>query len=219
MYFVRQLYRILALLLLLATADALRAQEGLSDAFARLNRALIPANSPFGPSVVSADFNRDKHADGALLVRDRDSFRIELHFRSQRASAITFASTLPALSMVTLDINRDGNPDLIVQEPFSRQRLFVWLNDGHGSFYEVSADNYMLNAAHDCRAIAPSGSGSDYAALLGPSKMRSRKTAAFAEQILVTAHLQRSGDVYEQFPASSDPVPNLVRGSPVPTIL
>ena len=219
MHLVRLLHRIFALLLLLASAGALHAQEGLSDAFARLNRALIPANSPFGPSVVSADFNRDQHADGAVLVRDHDNFRIELHFRSHGTSAITFASSLPALSMMALDLNRDGNPDLIVVEPFSRQRLFVWLNDGRGSFYAVSADDYMQNAAHDCRPIPPSGSSSDYAALLGPSKMRSRKTAGFAEQLLVTKYLGRTSDMYEVSPTSSDPVPNLVRGSPVTTIL
>jgi len=219
MHFVRLLHRILALLLLLASADALHSQEGLSAAFARLNRILIPANSPLGPSVVSADFNRDQHFDGALLVRDRNNFRIELHFRSHRVTAITFASNVSALSMVTLDINRDGNPDLIVLDPFSRQRLFVWLNDGQGSFHAVSADNYTLSGTHDCRAIPPSGSSSDYAALLGPSKMRCRKAASFAEQLLVATYLQRTGEVYEEFPASSDPVPNLVRGSPVTTAL
>ena len=49
--------------------------------------------------------------------------------------------------------------------------------------------------------------------------MRCRKTATFAEQLIVTTYLQRTGDVYEESPASSDPVPNLVRGSPVPTLL
>jgi hypothetical protein len=36
----------------------------------------------FGPPLATADFDHDGHPDGALLLRSRNSFRIEVHLRS-----------------------------------------------------------------------------------------------------------------------------------------
>ena len=210
----RSLYKAFALILVLASAGVLNAQEGLNEAFARLNSSWIAANSPFGPSVVSADFNQDKHADGAILFHQRSNFRIELHFRSHRVKAITFASDLPALALVALDVNHDGSPDLVVQDPFSRQRHFVWLNDGHGAFRAAPVIDTHHNSDSDHQVVLPPVPGEESDALLGPSKMRSRSTTAFVHQQVVTPCTASRVEIRSHSTCCADPVPNLVRGSP-----
>jgi hypothetical protein len=209
-----RLYKAFALILLFAAAGVLNAQEGLSDAFARLNICSIPANIFLGPSVAAADFNHDKHADGALLIRERERFRIEVHLRSHRVSAISFASNLPALSILAFDVNGDGSPDLVVQDPFSRKRLFVWINDGHGAFHSASVDDSTGLSSLDSHAFVPPRPGRDSADLLGPSKMRSRSTSAFANHQVATPYRTRLMEIVRCSATSADPVPNLVRGSP-----
>jgi hypothetical protein len=208
------LYKAFALILLFAAAGVLDAQEGLSDAFARLKTCSIPANILLGPSVAAADFNHDKHADGALLIRERERFRIEVHLRSHRVSAVSFASNLPALAILAFDINGDGSPDLVVQDPFSRKRLFVWINDGHGGFHSASVDDFAGLSNLDSHTFVPPRPGKDSTDLLGPSKMRSRSTSAFANHQAATPYRTRLMETVRCSAASADPVPNLVRGSP-----
>jgi hypothetical protein len=210
----RSLQKAFALILLLATAGVLNAQEGLSDTFARLKSLRIPANNLFGPSVAAADFNHDKHPDGALLIRQHKRFRIEVHIRSHRVTAISFASNLRALTMSAFDVNSDGSPDLVVQDLFSRKRLFVWINDGHGGFHSGSADDYTRNSSLDFRAFVPPGSGRDSAEFLGTTKMRSRHTSAFANHLSATQYVSRPVEISGRSAPSDHPAPNLVRGSP-----
>lgn len=210
----RSLRKIIPCLLLLFSAGALNAQEGLSDAFARLQSCWFPANTLFGPSVVTADFNHDRHADGALLIRDRDRFRIELHFRSRRITALTFASSRAALSMLALDVNQDGSPDLVVQDPFSHQRLFVWINDGRGTFHPVPVDSFNYETGTHHRISPPSQPKPDSDWLLTPGKMRLRSTEAFAHLQIAACLLNKCLESAGQLAWSAKYAPNLVRGSP-----
>jgi hypothetical protein len=208
------LYKALSVILLLAAAGVLNAQEGLSEAFARLDTCSTPANNLFGLSVATADFNHDQHADGALLIRKRQRFRIEVHLRPHRVSAFSFASNLPALAMFAFDVNGDGSPDLVVQDLFSRKRLFVWINDGQGGFHSVSADDYACSSSGGSSAFVPPRPVRDSDELLGPSKMRSRNTSAFANHQVALPYLSRLMETSRCSATSAEPVPNLVRGSP-----
>ena len=90
----RSLIRTVAILAMFLLAPALHAQEGLSDAFTSVSSSCDFSNRLLGSSVVAADFNRDSHPDGAVLFRNRNSVRIEVHLRFQRISQITFAFTV-----------------------------------------------------------------------------------------------------------------------------
>lgn len=206
--------RIVTLLLLLAAASALHAQEGLSDAFARLHASGLTSNSVFGPSLVMADFNNDNHADGALLLREHNTFRIELHFRHHRAQSLSFAATVSTLALRALDVNQDGNPDLVVEDPFSRRWLFVWLNDGRGGFHSVSVDTYPGNIGSDYRGFVSPPPGRESDLLLGPGKMRSRNSPPFTHRQIRSLFRFGLTEMPGYTSASSEPVPNLVRGSP-----
>jgi hypothetical protein len=97
--------------------------------------------------LVAADFDSDQQPDGAVLVRGGardggDSFQIELHVTAGPDSILTFSSPETALSMLALDVNQDGTPDIVVETTFTHQRLGIWLNDGHGSFRKVKNEDY-----------------------------------------------------------------------------
>jgi hypothetical protein len=140
-----------AVLLLVAGVSSLQAQDGLGDAFSRLNSTGVITNTLIGPAVATADFDNDRHPDGAILFRRNNAFQIEVHFRSARVSTITFASRLTKLAISAFDVNHDGSLDLVVEEPFSHQRLFIWLNDGYGSFRSAHPDDYPAQSADSYR--------------------------------------------------------------------
>ena len=142
----RFLIRTIVILAMFLLAAALHAQEGLRDAFARVNFSGELSNGLLGSSVVAADFNHDSHPDGAILVHNRNTFRIEVHFRFQQVNQITFASNLLALTISAVDVNHDGSADLVVVDPFSHHRLFVWLNDGYGSFRAARVDDFPVGS-------------------------------------------------------------------------
>jgi hypothetical protein len=219
MQLIRSLFSVVAVLLLLAPASAVYAQDGLRDALARLKQCCPAVNTLFGPSLVTADFNQDRHADGALLIRERSGFRIELHFRDRRAAEISFPSSKPALVMLALDVNQDGDPDLVIQDTFSRQWLFLFLNDGHGDFHAASLKAIAPEVNEEYLRIAQRGPDSDSEALLGPSKMRCRNSADYCNTDLAALYLHRVMRIPGYSTASADPVPNLVRGSPIPDSL
>src|ERR1700752_5371518 len=101
----RSLIRTVAILAMFLLAPALHAQEGLSDAFTSVSSSCDFSNRLLGSSVVAADFNRDSHPDGAVLFRNRNTVRIEVHLRFQRISQITFVSNLRALAISAVDVN------------------------------------------------------------------------------------------------------------------
>src|ERR1700722_19991368 len=142
MFEVRSPIRTFAIFLIAFATVALHAQSGLSDALERVNSSRNLPDQLFASSVVTADFNNDSHPDGAILMRSKSESRIEVHFRFQATSQITFASNLPALAISALDVNHDGSPDLVVEDPFSNHRLFVWLNDGYGAFRAARVDDF-----------------------------------------------------------------------------
>ena len=164
-------------LLVVAGAQALYAQDGLSDAFARLNSAIFPNNFS-STAIATADFNNDEHPDGAVLFRNNNTFEIEVHFRFQRVSRITFASRFRKLAISAFDVNHDGNADLVVEEPFSNRLLFVWLNDGYGSFHPANAEDYSNPFDHTCRNFTDPQGNPQSLALVVSGKSRIREIQA-----------------------------------------
>lgn len=137
---------VVALLLAILCAPALIAQDGLSGAFSRgvAGASAMPGRSA---QVVAADFDEDQKPDGAVLLEDgfangKRTFRIELHVTAGSNNAIRFSSAEARLEVSALDVNRDGAPDIVVEKSFTHERLQVYLNDGHGSFYTARAEDY-----------------------------------------------------------------------------
>jgi hypothetical protein len=195
-------------------ALALHAQDGLSDALARAGSASNAGSALFGPSLVTADFNNDHHPDGALLLRARNAFHIELHFRFHQVSEITFASSAPRLAIYVLDVNRDGAPDLLVVDPFSLRRLFVWLNDGHGAFYQARVDDFRTGEDQCRLSVALSCNGPEYAAIAGKDKMRSRCSPPESRRIpFETRDPNHIAELDRPLPVW-DAEPNPLRGPP-----
>jgi hypothetical protein len=132
--------------LLFLFTPSLEAQDGLLGALSR-EMALPHGVTGFEQRVAAADFDNDQRPDGALLLptgfsNGKRSFRIELHFTAGDDSVISFASAERSLSISTLDVNRDGAPDIVVEKASTRERLQVYLNDGQGAFHRAPLEDF-----------------------------------------------------------------------------
>jgi len=129
---------------LLLVAPALRAQDGLRGALsqsAEHGRVLFA----FAQDVAAADFDNDQKPDGAVLLQggpiNREmAFRIELHLTGQQNATIRFSSSEAHLAITSVDVNRDGAPDILIERALTHQRLQVYLNDGHGAFQRSTSE-------------------------------------------------------------------------------
>lgn len=137
----------LAFVALVSAGPQLRAQDGLSGAWSDLEKTQVVLHTGFAQGLAAADFDRDARPDGAVLMdagvfEGRRRFRIKLHFTNARNRELTFESSETALQLATPDLNRDGVPDLVVEQVFTHKRLQVWLNNGHGEFRSARVQDY-----------------------------------------------------------------------------
>lgn len=119
------------------------AQDGLRGLLPRAVQGFSGATGGFA----AADFDQDSKPDGALLFQNgslngQALFRIELHVSSGRDSVLAFVSGESALEISAADVNHDGVPDIVVERAFTRQRLNIFLNDGHGGFEKADPNCY-----------------------------------------------------------------------------
>ena len=134
--------------LLLIFVPWLRAQDGLLGALAQQGTRSQLAFD-FTQPLAAADFDNDNKPDAAVLLPagltdGKQSFRIELHVTSGRDDTIVFSAVERSLSISALDVNRDGAPDIVIEKPFTRQRVQVYLNDGHGVFHEARSEDFAF---------------------------------------------------------------------------
>jgi len=128
--------------MLLLGSQVVLAQDGLKGALTQANRTASfrqPFSPILGPSLAVADFDNDKKPDGAVLldsdfVGPQGSHQIELHFTSRPNVDLTFQSAETNLSIYGIDIDQDGDLDLVVEQSITHERLQLWLNNGHGEF-------------------------------------------------------------------------------------
>lgn len=137
------------------------AQDGLRGALGQVSQTL-PGGVQFS-QLAAADFDHDSQPDGAVLsqagwLNGQRLFRIDLHVTAGNDATLSFASAEPNLDISAIDVNRDGAPDIVVERPFTHQRVQVYLNDGHGSFQRVENNSFAL----------PDDSGSVWRAYMDP---------------------------------------------------
>lgn len=174
----KALYVQLLLTIALAlTAPSVRAQDGLEGALPRaIFASPLNLTAPFGRTLAVADFDNDHKPDGAVLVdsgrlRGQNSFRIELHLSGSNNTELTFESTETTLAITAWDINKDGATDVIVERSLTHQRLYVWLNDGHGSFHKGRIEDFpSVRSATGERLESPSPQSDCPAVCLGPQR-------------------------------------------------
>ena len=172
-------------ILLALAAPCLWAQDGLKGALSQTNFAASQERS-----LAVADFDNDQKPDGAVLfrptgLRPQNNFRIELHLTGRENTELTFQSNQTALELVALDIDHDGDTDVIVQHAFTHERLHVWINDGNGAFHEGRAQDFP-SAALETRESLNLPSQQTYAPVLALSSQR-----GFGISVLTTPLLSR----------------------------
>ena len=153
------------LLLVAFVSPCLWAQDGLSGAVLKSGNEAGSLHSTLGSKLAAADFDNDQKPDGALLldagiVGGQKMFRVQLHLSAVENSDLLFAASDPALTISAQDVNRDGTPDLVVEQALTHKRVRVWLNDGHGAFRQARVEDFPVapDAPFDWRAPNPAQS-------------------------------------------------------------
>jgi hypothetical protein len=171
------IFRFVLVMLALAV-PSLWAQDGLSGAVSRLGKSADLLHSPFEQRLVAADFDNDQKPDGAVLFdggqfHGQKSFRIELHVSGGNDTELSFESNEPALAISALDVNQDGSPDIVVEQPFTHKRLHVWLNDGHGTFSKARVEDFQSSGRDGPYDFKAPSLGQECPALYLPSRLGS----------------------------------------------
>ena len=130
-------------------APCLWAQDGMEGVLPRVT-LVSPLNPDalFKQSFAIADFDGDHKPDGAVLIQSgktaagQNSFRMELHLSGSANTAFTFESNETTLAITAVDVNKDGATDLVVEQPLTHKRLYVWLGDGHGGFHKGRVEDF-----------------------------------------------------------------------------
>lgn len=138
-------------MLVVLAAHCLWAQDRVEGALTRGNLASpLNLSNSFGRTFAGADFDNDHKLDRAVLVdsgplEGQNSFRIDLHLSGGGNFELIFQSTEIALALTALDLNEDGAIDVVVEQALTHQRLYVWLNDGHGEFHRGRVEDFQSN--------------------------------------------------------------------------
>ena len=175
------------------------AQDGLRGALSQAGNTQAAMRTFPGKTIVAADFDKDQQPDGAVLLdagilQGRPSFRIELHVTEGQDHELTFQSDETALAISAPDLDRDGTPDLVVEQIFTHRRLEVWLNDGHGSFRRARVEDFPPLTDAPCHLTAPiaqpcsmqislpSRPGDDHAALIRQALLSSSSSSRWRKR-------------------------------------
>jgi len=165
--------RIILIALVLASSAAW-AQDGLRGIATNDAQGSSALRSSFEQRLVVADFDNDQRPDGAILtdagqLNGQRSFRIDLHLTAGDNNTLTFQSSETALTISALDVNHDGATDIVVEQAFTRRRLEVWLNDGHGIFRKARSEDFPSAYEPVCQWGAPLGRHLDLVLALAKS--------------------------------------------------
>jgi hypothetical protein len=166
-------------------APALRAQDGLGGAILRLGDTRGLLHQPFEQRLAAADFDKDEKPDGAVLIdtglfHGQKTFRIELHVTAGIDSDLTFELNDFAPAISALDVNQDGAPDIVVEQAFTHKRLYVWLNDGHGTFRKARIEDFPSTGRDGPYEFKSPALSQDCPTLYLPSKLGSELAIARA---------------------------------------
>jgi hypothetical protein len=97
-------------------------------------------------------------------TNDLRTFRFQLQDSLRNTTELVFISKDPFLALALLDVNRDGAPDLVVEQSLTHRLLRVWLNDGDGNFREASADQFRHRGYEPPHSVGVLPRGQDYPA-------------------------------------------------------
>lgn len=132
-----------------------------------------PSNSANNSLNAVFDFDADARRDRITLQSNGYNKRIQIRSGNARKSELQFrARTFDWGSLVTRDIDRDGDFDLVWLAASDRKNALVWINDGDGNFEAVSDNSAYTSELDDLfNSNDPSGN---------PKVKRGRKSSVLA---------------------------------------
>ena len=146
----------------------------------------------------ASDFDADVRQDRATLQSNGYDKTVKIRFGNARSSQVAFkASTDDAGRLVTGDIDRDGDVDLIWVGEADRKEAVVLLNDGEGNFAAAGDSAQYLSELDD---LFNSGDPSQNRSLKRRQKTRVLASASLHDVGLpVFIRLQSTSIALERF--------------------
>jgi hypothetical protein len=122
-------------------------------------------------SPVLSDFDGDNYVDEAHLVSLGSHKQIHVHFQKSSPKTLSFDSGMAAPgSLLSGDIDRDGDTDLVWMSVAASPVVIFWMGDGEGNFTFISDPETQIRlrraflhgptswtAAHEPRMDGPDG--------------------------------------------------------------
>lgn len=132
-----------------------------------------PSNLANNSGNAVCDFDADVRQDRIRLQSNGYNKTIQIRFGNARKLELQFsARTFDSGSLVTRDIDRDGDVDLVWLAASDRKNAVVWINDGDGNFEAVSDNSAYTSELDDLfNSNDPSGN---------PNVKRGRKSSVLA---------------------------------------
>jgi hypothetical protein len=88
---------------------------------------------------IFGDFDGDNRLDQAHLVSHGSKKQISLHFQQSTSKTLSFdVGIADPGSLVSGDINHDGDADLVWLSHTSSMKIVFWVGDGHGNFTVIN---------------------------------------------------------------------------------
>src|ERR1700739_1706947 len=155
----------IGLLALSLSAPSLRAQHwNVGAPTARADWDCNFSSGRFGQRFIVADFNNEQKPDSITLMGlgqhgGQNVFSVRVCDSGRTVSLLTFESDETSIIVTAIDVNQDGSPDIIVEQPYTQKRIQIWLNDGHGGFQKANVADFANPDTRAPRTVAASSKG------------------------------------------------------------
>jgi len=133
------------------------------------------AAAPFSAAKRVGDFDLDGRTDLAVVDRlttrgGETRYLLEVDLSNGTTQNLVFSSAQPALDITLVDIDHDGDVDIVLTPILTRAIAAIWVNDGSGRFVEATGPDSPPALPPSCAGQPPASEFETVPAATAPSR-------------------------------------------------